>query len=213
MKFFCAFLFLIIEMTSPGWAGEKQFAGTVSDFYGGAFATNQEGSRNLMPGTDIYVGDRIFTGEKTRVRIKMADDAEIVIGDHADFQITEYLFDPDSGNGKGILRLLSGFIKAKSGKLLSALGNKKGSFEVHTSTAVIGVRGTEFWAGFFDDGRLGVALFSGKGVDVKNLAGQAELTDIHFGTFVKSVNVAPDPPRLWSKEDIQFALAMVEWKK
>ena len=193
-------------IVSEGWAQDKSYAGEVISYYGGAYAIKKNHSRLLFKGSTLNNGDRIITGENSRVKIEMSDGAIFVFGNNTNFLIEQYQYDSATGIGSGLLFITRGFFRSISGKLAKIRSNH---FKVRTTMATIGVKGTEFWGGFWDGGKFEVALLSGKGVIISNQAGEVEISNIGWGTTLVDNRTAPTPPKLWGEGKIKRATATV----
>ena len=91
-------------------------------------------------GMIIEEGDTIITQNKTRVQVILKDDTIITIGSHSSFKFDTYFFD---GSKKSILsmRMNRGFFRSVTGKIGKIAPER---FKVKTSSATIGIRGTDF---------------------------------------------------------------------
>lgn len=184
--------------------------GEVLQFYGEASATFNLQSRSLAAGSSVYEGDQIRTGTDTRLKLLMADSAEIILGDETSLLIEEYGYEQVSRPDKAELKVVKGVFHSRSGKIARARPKR---FRIKTAFASIGVKGTEFWGGFWEDGQFDVALLKGKGVVISNRAGTVEITNIGWGTTLVSDTIAPTPPKQWGQAKLNKAIATVAWKK
>ncbi|MBF0133300.1 MAG: tandem-95 repeat protein [Magnetococcales bacterium] len=131
------------EQTAP----QREPVGSVTQLKGMAFADFEKEKRVLEDGSPIFQGDRIVTGAKARVILKMKDDAVIALGEDSEFLVQEYAFKvkpdgtvgEDAGN-KGEVKLNKGVAKFASGRLGKL---KSKPFHLVTPVATMGVRGTE----------------------------------------------------------------------
>ncbi|MBF0422089.1 MAG: cadherin domain-containing protein [Magnetococcales bacterium] len=126
---------------------QREAVGSVTQLRGLAFAEMDKEKRVLDEGAPIFQGDRIVTGSKARLILKMADDAVIALGEDSEFLVQQYTFKakPDGGadavnTNKGEVLLNKGIARFVSGKL-GQLKNKP--FHLVTPVATMGVRGTE----------------------------------------------------------------------
>ncbi len=200
------FVVLFLLTTVFAYADELVRAGLVKEISGKASAVNQGESRNLKIGSILYSGDRIFTGNKTRLKLEMKDGASLTLGNNTDFLIEEYQYNPSTGAGVSLYRFAQGFFKAVSGKLARL---KTNHVKYRTNLAVIGIKGTEFWGGFWDGGKFEVALLKGEGVVISNRGGEVEITKVGWGTTLVADDIAPTTPKPWGKDKISRALATV----
>lgn len=91
-------------------------------------------------GMTINKGDTIITQNKTRVQIILNDDTIITIGSHSSFQFDNYFFD-GSKQSTLSMRMNRGFFRAVTGQIGKVAPER---FKVQTSSATIGIRGTDF---------------------------------------------------------------------
>ena len=91
-------------------------------------------------GMSIDKGDTIVTQNKTRVQVILKDDTIITIGSHSSFGFDDYFFD---GSKKSTLsmRMDRGFFRSVTGQIGKIAPER---FKVKTSSATIGIRGTDF---------------------------------------------------------------------
>ncbi|HAT50935.1 MAG TPA: hypothetical protein DCS88_11460 [Alphaproteobacteria bacterium] len=131
------------EQTAP----QREPVGSVTQLKGMAFADFEKEKRVLEDSSPIFQGDRIVTGTKARVILRMKDDAVIALGEDSEFLVQEYTFKvkpddtvgEDEGN-KGEVKLNKGVAKFTSGRLGKL---KSKPFHLVTPVATMGVRGTE----------------------------------------------------------------------
>lgn len=195
---------LFVPMTS---ATELHIAGTVQKIRGAAFA-NHEASRGLNIGTPIMIGDHIVTGHDTRVALEMNDGAILTLGADTEFVINDYRYSQKLQQGSASMELLKGAFRAVTG----AIGKlKEQDFKIKTKVAVIGIRGTDFWGGFYFSQALDVALLDGKGIYVENAAGKVEVATQGDGTTIQSNSDAPSAPIHWGDKKINAAKQSVSW--
>jgi len=91
-------------------------------------------------GMAVDEGDTIVTQNKTRVQIILKDDTIITVGSHSSFAFDTYFFD---GSKKSTLsmRMNRGFFRSVTGQIGKIAPER---FKVKTSSATIGIRGTDF---------------------------------------------------------------------
>jgi len=206
-------LFAILFIQSPFAAGmdnpaEPSVAGTVIHVQGAAFANHRESSGNLSQGSQIRVGDHIVTGHNARVGLQMIDGAVLSLGADTEFAVNDYNYQEHAGQGTARLELLKGVFRAVTG----AIGKlKERDFKVQTSVGTIGIRGTDFWGGFYFSQALDVALLGGKGIYIENAAGTIEITQPGDGATVHNDNELPLPPKRWDDKKLNAAKQSITW--
>ncbi len=95
---------------------------------------------SLEVGSKIFVHDRVVTDKESVVQIIFRDDSAVTLGAESELVIDADSFNIITGERKSILSLLQGKVRSVVGDKFSSRGSR---FEVHTHTAVAGVRGTE----------------------------------------------------------------------
>lgn len=191
-------------------AAEPAVAGAVIHIQGAAFANRNESSGNLSKDTQILVGDRIITGHNARVVLRMIDGAVLTLGADTEFAIGDYRYSEQAQQGSAALELVKGVFRAVTG----AIGKlREHDFKVRTAVSVIGIRGTDFWGGFYFSQALDVALLGGGGIYVENAAGRVEVTNVGDGTTISSANEPPSAPKHWGEKKLNAAKQSVAWEE
>ncbi len=187
---------------------EPQMAGTIQKLRGAALSNHQNSSENLRVGMKVFIGDRIVTGTNTRLALEMNDGAMLTLGADTEFVINDYRYSKKLQQGSASLELLKGAFRAVTG----AIGKlKERDFKIKTKVATIGIRGTDFWGGFYFSQALDVALLDGKGIYVENSAGRVEVTTQGDGTTIQTGSDAPSAPMHWGDKKINAAKQSVSW--
>jgi len=159
-------------------------------------------------GSAVQPGDTIRTGDPGRVRILFADDSVLNLGDNTTLVIDETVFDASKGAASTLLHLLGGKVRALVSEYYS--GNNQASYSIETTTAVSGVRGTEFIVAYDADRQftevLGLGgLVSVHGtIDRKNhgvLIHANEITEVAKGKY-------PTAPRQITTDDERYQRLM-----
>lgn len=114
----------------------KKLAGTVTVERAGK-------SQAAIPGMGIEVADVIRTGAASSVGITTSDNALVSLGPNSALAVTQYVFNPTTHEGKMAASLNKGSLSMVSGKLTK---QSPESVKITTPTAVLAVRGTEFFA-------------------------------------------------------------------
>jgi hypothetical protein len=162
----------------PRPIANKSRAGEVLLARGEAIAVGQDKkSRQLDAGDDVFVGDKIVTGEDGFVQFLMVDKAKVDLRCYSIMVIEKY--DLQSSRRSSILKLLQGSVHKVSGEI----GKEKNDvYEMKTPVASVGVRGTEYALRVFQskgcdgsvdtgDEGLYVKVMEGR-VDVRNKAAE-----------------------------------------
>jgi len=125
-------------------------------------------------GMEIFEGDKLITGEKSRLKVLFSDDVILALGSATQVVVEKHLFDPKNNARQTRIDLVTGKLRALVQKMVAG---SRADFSVKTTNAVAGVRGTEFvLAAEGKDTRLytfsGEVELSGTGEPVLVAAGQ-----------------------------------------
>ena len=105
-----------------------------------AVGTNGQ-SRTLGKGAQIEQGDTVNTNGG-RAQLRFSDGAYVSLQPETQFRIDQYRFDgKQDGNEKGFFSLLKGGLRTITGLVGRT---NKANYQVTTSVATIGIRGTEY---------------------------------------------------------------------
>jgi len=117
-----------------------QAVGQVIKNRGKTFAiSNKNKKRDIDIGSEIFVGDRVFTGVKGFIRLNMIDEAKIDLRCNSEMLIEDYQL--LRGRNRSVIYLIKGSVK----KITGTIGKMADDvYEMHTPLATVGVRGTEY---------------------------------------------------------------------
>ncbi len=102
--------------------------------------------RPLTRGAEISNGDTIRTGDGGRAQVRFSDGAMVSLQPQTEFRIDSYQYSGQAdGQEKGFFSLLKGGLRTITG--LIGRSNRD-AYRVTTTVATIGIRGTEWSAGF-----------------------------------------------------------------
>ncbi|WP_309683268.1 FecR family protein [Polaromonas sp.] len=115
----------------------------------------------------IVEGTTVVTGPNGRVTIRLDDGHAVVLPENSEFRLEAYRFNAAAPQSSNIaIRLLKGALRSFSGLIG---GRNPGQFALTTSTATVGIRGTDFAVAEFDN-QTYVAVAQGE-VSLGNSAG------------------------------------------
>ena len=98
-------------------------------------------SRALTRGAQVEQGETIATNNG-RAQLRFTDGAYVSLQPQSEFRIDQYKFDgKQDGNEKGFFSLVKGGLRTITGLVGR---NNKNNYQVTTSVATIGIRGTEY---------------------------------------------------------------------
>ena len=137
-------LLLIILVTTTGLANaeENLKVAQVVKYSGDVKVMKSGGEKafSVFEKMALSQGDLLITGKESTVTIKTDDEIEIKIAENSQVMISELI--EENEQEKASFKLWAGGIWANLKNKLS-VGSK---FEIETPTAVMGVRGTKFYA-------------------------------------------------------------------
>lgn len=194
-----AALVLLVLTGWPAQGQQPQTAGTVNRLSGTATATRGDIVVALDAGTVVLVGDRISTGDDTRLRLLLTSGATIVLGDNS--SVTVEAHEPAAG-GLSVLELIHGVFLAVTAAVKDT-PPPDDAMIIRTPNAVLGIRGTEVLAEQQPD-HLGVLMLSGTAVAVTAPEGTVTLSGPLLGTDVRTGN-PPTPPKRWGQKRVDAA--------
>lgn len=96
-------------------------------------------------GSKVLPGDIIITDADSRAKIVMVDNNEINVSPNSQIEIQKYEFDPTKNKKDVLLNVIYGKVRSK---VEQKYDGKTTKFQVKTPSAVAGVRGTDFLAGY-----------------------------------------------------------------
>ena len=204
-------LIIIAMMLSSIFASDpiaaQEAIGTVSRIQGAASAARGGATRPLGLNASVVLNETVSTGAAARLEITFNDRTRLTLGENANLTLDRYSFNPSARRGTIKLRAVGAFrfVSGQISKLARA------DVSVTTPVAVIGVRGTDFWAGPIDDQALGVFLTEGA-VRVSNAAGARTLNRRGQGTNIARPGAAPGPVTIWPQDKVNRALATVTFQ-
>lgn len=111
----------------------------------------------------VFVGDRVKTLGGGRVRILLIDDSLVTLGENSELKIQKV--EVSGAKRKTLLSVITGKVRAVVSKFFKDVDS---SFQVEGSTAVAGVRGTDFIVIAPDKDHTEVVVLEGE-VDVRSL--------------------------------------------
>ena len=135
---------------------------------GGVTASTADGrSRTLSKGADVQVGETVTT-QDGRAQMRFRDGAYVSLQPQTQFKVDSYVFDGrGSSNESAVMSLLKGGMRTITG--LIGKTNRDG-YKVQTSTATIGIRGTEYSVTYDAGGSVSMFVADGA-IAVSNQTG------------------------------------------
>ena len=94
--------------------------------------------RHIQLLDDIYHNEVIETGDESATEFVFLDETKLALGPNSRLVLDRFVYDPEPGKASFVMTATAGVFRFVSGKL------PKKSYEIHTPTATIGIRGTVF---------------------------------------------------------------------
>ncbi len=130
--------FILLLLTAVSlWAG----IGNIAALKGLAIIHRDGKNINAKPGIEIEQKDNITTKAQTKVQVILNDNTVVTIGSNSSFSFLE--FSQKKGEEKISMQSTRGFFRSVTGKIGKVAPER---FKVHTVSATIGIRGTDFSA-------------------------------------------------------------------
>lgn len=131
-----------ISLLLAAGAAAAQSAGEVEFSRGVGFAqTPGETPRTLGRGLPLREGDRLTTSEGGSAIIRMGDGTRMTVRPNSELVLQQYRFKENAPDNSMFMQLVRGGFRAVTGLIAKSSPN---AARVQTSTATIGIRGTDF---------------------------------------------------------------------
>lgn len=173
--------------------------GEAVEVTGTARAERPGANRALAPAAPIGEGDTLVTGAESRLLARLAGDIELRLGALSRLLLDSVPAAPAPGGAGTVLRRATGalwFSRPESAP--------RAPVAIISPAALIGVRGTAFWAGEID-GTFAVFVERGEAA----VSAGNRLVTLSAGLGTDILGGAPADPRRWAPPRIARALAMV----
>jgi hypothetical protein len=198
------FLFFVMSQVShaadiPDVAGKTMVArGTVE-----AKTVDENDSRALKRRSKVFPSDIITTGAKSKAQLRMFDGGMIALKENSELIIAQYKQSTAEGESSVVLDLVQGGLRSITG----AIKADKGDYQLNTSIASIGIRGTHYEVQFID-GELWLAVWDGAiditieaGINAGNTVSLGSGENFSFGSVDKegNFNTFIKPPKIFEQ--------------
>jgi hypothetical protein len=171
------------------FAAAAQNAGSVKELAGQAFAGTSAARRTLEPQAAILLGDRVETGNHSRVTMLLGRQTTVRLGERGSVVVDRFLVEAG-----GEITLQSGPVMVEHPD-----GGSAERLRIRTSYGLIAVRGTRVFAGF--EGKA-LAVFVEHGVVSVHAAGQSVVLRAGDGTTIPAPGARPTPVAQWKAKRI-----------
>ena len=202
----CAMLAVIVVGLWAGVALAADEIGQVSRIQATAQAITDGDVRNLSLNAPIHLDDIVTTGDGARLEITLTDGTRIAVGARARVVIDDFVYQPANARAR-LVANIAGAFRFVTGGAGRIVGNQ---IAVETPFAIIGVRGTDFWAGPVDD-ISGVLLFEGA-VSVSASQTEVTLDRPGQGTNIAAPGEPPGTVTIWPQDKVGRALDQVAFQ-
>ena len=155
-------------------------------------ATLGADTRRVERGEAVYRDDWIETEPKSRAKIRLDDETELVVGPSSRIHLDEFVYDASAGTGQVLVEIGVGLLRFTSGVL------EPEGYEVKTPVASIGVRGTLFDT--IVEFATTVILREGK-ISVASLVKSRIVDQADHASEVRGSGEEPSEPRPATKEE------------
>ena len=158
--------------------------------------------RPLQVASPVHLLDVVTTGAGARLVVELDDGTVLTLGENAELRIDEFVF-RKPGVADRLKLFAGGAFRFTTGRLAKTADSV---IEINTNVPVLGVRGTDFWAGPLD-GNYSVLVFDGA-LEVANNGAAVILDEPGEGTNIAG-DGPPGPPTRWPQDKVQRALDAV----
>jgi hypothetical protein len=131
-----AWLLLVAAAACAQTAGEVEFSRGV-----GFAQTPGQTPRTLGKGLALKEGDRLTTSDGASAIIKLEDGTRMTVRPNSELVLAQYRFKENASDNSMFMQLVRGGFRAVTGLISKSSPN---AARVQTSTATIGIRGTDF---------------------------------------------------------------------
>ncbi|MEI6617384.1 MAG: FecR domain-containing protein, partial [Cyanobium sp. ELA507] len=203
-------LLAALLLLTVGWA-QAQSAGQVINVSGPLFAVKADGARRVLAvGSSVDPGDTLITEEKTYARVKFTDQGEVTLRPGTQLKVEAYAFTQEAPKQDNVaFSLFKGALRSVTG-LIGKRGNQD-AYKMQTTTATIGIRGTQFVAELVPDPAGDVALYGSERLLALQAAGSPPLA--LAGTTLSDAPGGLLPARSEATDPLQLAQAVPEGAK
>jgi hypothetical protein len=164
-------------------------AGEVTHLSGVCIVRKADGSSKVLaPKTPVDQGDVVVTSNNAYLQLKFTDGGEVTLRPNTQLRIERYHFEPEKPQEDS---LIFGLLKGGLRTITGLLGKRKDrSYEMQTTTATIGIRGTGY----------GIQLCQGDCQDLRNVDGRVPENGAHVDVFEGSIGVVNQAGELVLKQ-------------
>jgi hypothetical protein len=173
----CSALLLAILLGAAAAAAAAP-VGEVTHVSGALAARKPDGSSKILaPQSKVDAGDLLLTAQDTYARVKFIDGSEITLRPSTQLRVDAYNYDEKNAQqDNALFSLLRGGLRTITGLVGKRTPR---SYEMRTTTATIGIRGTHF----------GLLLCQGDCGNIRNSLGQVPKDGLHLDVTQGAISV------------------------
>ncbi|MCK4709895.1 MAG: FecR domain-containing protein, partial [Gammaproteobacteria bacterium] len=144
------FFFILMVAALPGQAQASDVAGRIVSLYGDVWVSSspQNPWRKITGAENLYIGSTIKTGRLSGVNLRMEDESLIRLSQTSEFKIegvrVSSFWRSATALVSGLTQGVESTYRLLTGKLWGRNNSKRLNSRVVTTTATIGIRGTEY---------------------------------------------------------------------
>ena len=199
---FTLICFLFIN-THTAFAQQTDPVGSITQLVGDVEINRGGKKTEAKENSQIYLNDRIDTGEDAFTRIEFNDGTSIEISSDTSLEVNEFIYNPSERKSK--FNVIKGTIKSEISKIQSS----NSSVEFQTRNAVAGVKGTVLYINANDD-FFGVRV--GR-VYVRGLHAGSKTVYVSGGYYTTVVNGVPIVPRIMTQAMLRQFDNMFDYRR
>ncbi len=155
----------------------------------------------------VEPGDVIRTKSKAKVQVQFVDDTFLTIAPESRVAVADYVFDPVSRERRAVLKVFRGLTHTVVKRLLDI---QEPDFTMQTLTAIIGVRGTQWYTLLKPNATYAFLLQGLLGVSSSNPNIPALLL-LKSGEFTRVLmDQPPDPARPFTPADLDLLKKLMD---
>lgn len=92
----------------------------------------------IQVGDDVFANENVRTGQDSAAKFVFSDDTNLAVGATSSVKLDKFVYNNDTSYVKAAVNFTAGAFRFTTG------GSEKGAYQLKTTTATIGVRGTVF---------------------------------------------------------------------
>jgi len=199
-------LLVVVSALVPlqsSWAAEPIKNPTITRMVGEINILRGKSFIKGVPGIVLQRGDEVRTSRRGKAYIDFPDNSRVKLGNFARFQVRDW--QENEGIFSSILRVSQGAFRYTAGLLRNGL--KQRNTELSTRTAVLGVRGTDFWGRVGKDNTF-LLLLEGSVSLAPRLGDSITYNSAGFAVNIDNDNISE--PSAFTGEDIAPLAAETE---